>query len=304
MKPSGKRQEDFTPVETLLCFGLGLVGSPNQNGKVNIRESDPVAIKVAALAKRSPGSLALKLANLDGRRENRAKYEQQLWIELTSNRDRFMQLYEIVLHAARGVGIDQDQLPDFLGLETGILESVFNADQVSDSDLRESIDQNLRDWMARNPGVEVRETERDLLGTARVGQQRFARVVLENCDFKCVFCGLDFRSNSLPSSRMLVASHIKAWRSSENLERIDLKNGLAACPTHDAAFDTYLMTVSLDMRIVRSPALAAAIVSDRVVAHNFGEGALGLRLILPDAAIRPGAEYLTWHWSKAAVSNS
>lgn len=304
MKPSGKRQEDFTPVETLLCFGLGLVGSPNQHGKVNIRESDPVAIKVAALAKRSPGSLALKLANLDGRRENRAKYEQQLWIELTSNRDRFMQLYEIVLHAARGVGIDQDQLPDFLGLETGILESVFNADQVSDSDLRESIDQNLRDWMARNPGKEVRETERDLLGTARVGQQRFARVVLENCDFKCVFCGLGFRANALRSSRMLIASHIKAWRASSNPERIDLQNGLAACPTHDAAFDSFLITVNSNLEIIVGAALTAAIATDRVVAHNFGIEAIGGQLILSDLAIRPRAEYLSWHLERTDAGRS
>ncbi|WP_407664684.1 HNH endonuclease [Micromonospora tarensis] len=33
---------------------------------------------------------------------------------------------------------------------------------------------------------------------------------------------------------MLVASHIKPWRVSTHAERLDPRNGLAACPTHDA----------------------------------------------------------------------
>jgi putative restriction endonuclease len=37
---------------------------------------------------------------------------------------------------------------------------------------------------------------------------------------------------------MLIASHIKPWRISTSTERLDVRNGLAACPTHDIAFDT------------------------------------------------------------------
>ena len=41
--------------------------------------------------------------------------------------------------------------------------------------------------------------------------------------------------------RMLVASHIKPWKDSSPRERLDHRNGLAACPTHDAAFDAGLL---------------------------------------------------------------
>ena len=46
---------------------------------------------------------------------------------------------------------------------------------------------------------------------------------------------------------MLLAGHIKPWRDSTHRERLDLSNGLAACPSHDVAFDTGLLTVEDDL---------------------------------------------------------
>jgi putative restriction endonuclease len=40
------------------------------------------------------------------------------------------------------------------------------------------------------------------------------------------------------SAQVLVAGHIKPWKPSE---RLDPRNGLAACPSHDVAFDTGLL---------------------------------------------------------------
>jgi hypothetical protein len=39
---------------------------------------------------------------------------------------------------------------------------------------------------------------------------------------------------------MLVAGHIKPWKDSTSAERMDLRNSLAACPSHDVAFDAGL----------------------------------------------------------------
>jgi putative restriction endonuclease len=290
-----KRQETFTPVETLLCFGLGLIGEPNTSGKVNIRESDPSAKMLALLVKRPVGSLGLKLANLDGRRANGAKNEQALWNELTGDLSRFMYLYEIVLIAAREVGIENDRLPDFLGLESRTLEAVLDADRVSTDDLRDSVDSDLRSWADAHPGEDSRPTERAMLGTARIGQKQFARQVLMNGNFACVFCGLSLRQSGLPSSRMLVASHIKEWRHSKSSERVDVRNGLASCPTHDAAFDGHLFTVTASFQIVHSHALRRAIESNPVVSRNFGPEGMSIELDLRDFAIPPGANYLEWH---------
>ena len=71
--------------------------------------------------------------------------------------------------------------------------------------------------------------------------------------------------NALPNAtagrkRMLVAGHIKPWKDSTSAERMDLRNGLAACPSHDVAFNTGLRNA----------------------------------ILLPDQAQRPGRKYLDW----------
>jgi len=48
---------------------------------------------------------------------------------------------------------------------------------------------------------------------------------------------------------MLLAGHIKPWKDSTPAERLDLRNALAACPAHDVAFDTGLLTVNGGLRI-------------------------------------------------------
>lgn len=294
-----KRQDDFTPVETLLSFGLGQLGNISPSGNVNIPESDPNASKLAAIAKRRTSSIAAKLANLDGRRPHGAKYEQQLWNTLSNDPSLYMHLYETAIRGARQIGIEEDRLPDFLGLESKTLEAVVEADRVSTADLREAIDGEVRQWELENPGSNPIDTERSMLGTARIGQQQFARRVLGNCGFVCVFCGLGFRDSGLPASRMLIASHIKSWRESNNSERLDYLNGIAACPTHDAAFDSFLLTVSSDMKIVLGPALARAVAADFAIAEHFGPGGVAPALILSDMSVPPLRAYLAWHSQRA-----
>ena len=293
--PFGSRQVDFTPVETLLCFGLGLISSPSKSGAINIKESNPMVIQLANLVKRRPGSLAAKLANLDGRRPNGAKHEKQLWIELTGDLSRYFVLYEIAMDAARQLGLDQLKLPDFLGMESGTLAATVDADRVSNEDLRESIDPELRARFDDRGDDDFRVTERVLLGTARIGQKQFARSVLSNNGFSCVFCGLGFRSAGLPPARMLIASHIKAWSASTASERLDVRNGVAACPTHDAAFDSHLISIDSDLSIIRGPAIALAISKDPMIARNFGAGGMRDRIPIHSGSTAPAEAYLAWH---------
>jgi hypothetical protein len=70
--------------------------------------------------------------------------------------------------------------------------------------------------------------------------------------------------------RMLTASHIKPWRTSTSSERLDVRNGLAACPTHDVAFDTGLLTVNGGLRIHVAPHLHADARDDPAVRAAFG----------------------------------
>jgi len=293
--PGTSRQVDFVPIETLICFGLGLVSDPSPSGNINIKESSLEVKALAALFKRRPTSLAAKLANLDGRRPNGAKNERRLWAELSNDIVRFEYLYEVILRAGRSLGLDEDRLPDFLGIEANTLQAFLDADRISNEELRESVDKDLREWEVANPDGDAFETERVLVGTARVGQKQFARSVLVNCDFACVFCGLNFRANGLPPARMLIASHIKPWKDSLNRERIDTRNGLAACPTHDAAFDVFLVTVAPDLAVHRSQALMGAVERDAVVARNFSGAGMRERLAFATSAGLPSRLYLDWH---------
>lgn len=299
--PKGKNQEDFVPVETLLCYGLGLVGNRSKFGNINIPESSPAAVSLAKLFKRSPRSLALKLGNLNGRRPNSARHEQQLWINLTADRYRFFPLYALILEAGRSAGLDVLELPDFLGFEDNRLQMVLESDRVSDDELLTSLESDFASLPIRQSDINVRDTERALLGTARVGQQQFARKVLTNADYACVFCGLSTRSADLPSSRMLIASHIKPWSKSEGRERVDPENGLAACPTHDAAFEAYLISVDPEGKIVRSAALDRAIASDGSWRHNFGANGLAPKLMMPSTATMPATQYTDWHYANLTL---
>ena len=126
----------------------------------------------------------------------------------------------------------------------------------------------------------------------RMGQHRFAASVLENYGHSCVFCG--FAPRSLPKHKLLVASHIKPWAESDDRERLDIRNGVAACPTHDAAFDTGLITVNGGLRVHRAPRLEESSRVDPGVGRYFGK-ALHSALVVPDGGQPPDDTYLSWH---------
>jgi hypothetical protein len=117
----------------------------------------------------------------------------------------------------------------------------------------------LRDQIVRSAAEgdwPEQDTERTILAAARVGQHVFPLNVLTNCGRRCVFCGL----NPSPgvARRMLLAGHIKPWKDSSAAERLDPRNGLTACPSHDMAFDTGMLTVSADPKIHIARPLADA----------------------------------------------
>jgi putative restriction endonuclease len=53
-------------------------------------------------------------------------------------------------------------------------------------------------------------------------------------------------------------------------ERLDPRNGLAACPSHDVAFDAGLLTVGSELQIHVSEALANAVCDDPVTKQYYG----------------------------------
>jgi putative restriction endonuclease len=104
--------------------------------------------------------------------------------------------------------------------------------------------------------------------------------------------------SELETERILLAGHIKPWKDSTGTERLDLRNGLAACPAHDTAFDTGLLTVNGGLRIHLARRLAEAVQNDPLARHYYGRPPLRDALLLPAGAQEPARKYLDWHKQK------
>lgn len=90
----------------------------------------------------------------------------------------------------------------------------------------------------------LKETEKTLLISARIGQGQFRKDLISYWQG----CSLTGFSNA----RFLVASHIKPWRSSSNEERLDVDNGLLLLPNYDKAFDLGYISFDDDGKILIS----------------------------------------------------
>jgi putative restriction endonuclease len=284
--PPGKRQEKFLPVEVLLCFGLFYELNPHSFGGANIHKVPDSVKSLAQTFKRSAGSITNKMLNLDGSRPNSGTLERELFRRLTLT--DYPDLYQVVLSAAREAGLGPARVPDFLATE------LLGQDELGAGELdrllderREEIDDRIQRW-----DFTEQETTRLVMQRARLGQHRFARAVLDNYGGQCGFCG--FAPQHLPGHRLLIASHIKPWRDSSDRERLDPRNGIAACPVHDTAFDTGLLRVNGGLKIHRARALERSLAADAGSVNYFGQAVLRPTL-LPPRRDAPGAAYLEYH---------
>lgn len=99
----------------------------------------------------------------------------------------------------------------------------------------------------------VRET------TARVNQQFFRRLILENYHQTCCLTGI-----AIPD--LLVASHIVPW-SEDTANRLNPCNGLCLNALHDKAFDRGLIAFDDGLRLLLSPRLAEHYDNDTISAE-------------------------------------
>ncbi|MED5018465.1 HNH endonuclease [Paenibacillus chibensis] len=110
----------------------------------------------------------------------------------------------------------------------------------------------------------------------RRGQEIF-KMKLLNDYTECAICKMDEPS-------MLIASHIKPWRYSSNLERLDKYNGFLLCPNHDKLFDKGLITFTDEGKVVISSLLTPKT-----------KEILGLADSLCIYLENPHKKYLSWH---------
>jgi len=92
--------------------------------------------------------------------------------------------------------------------------------------------------------INLPKTTRDAIIQARVGQGYFRQSLLNfwgGCSISG--CGMN---------EILIASHIKPWRVSDNDERLDQYNGLLLLPNYDKLFDFGYITIDLDGSLIVS----------------------------------------------------
>lgn len=92
------------------------------------------------------------------------------------------------------------------------------------------------------------ETERDALISSRIGQGAFRESVLSLWGYKCALTG----STTISAIR---ASHIKPWKRSTSIERLDPFNGVPLLATFDALFDRGFISFNRSGDLLVSPRL-------------------------------------------------
>lgn len=113
---------------------------------------------------------------------------------------------------------------------------------------------------ANNELASLSTTERDAIVTARVGQGPF-RDKLINYWGSCAVTGLSI-------IELLIASHSKPWKRSNNHERLDHYNGLLLSPNLDKAFDKGFISFRSDRLILISPHLEKEQIESLGINHN------------------------------------
>ena len=236
------RQEAFTPVEVILCYGLFRLVDPHRY-RGGSTDQPLIVHTLASLFQRSPSSITSKMKNLDGSLSHSGAHEWRFFAEMSVDVRQFPQLYNRVLLAARDMGIGPERLPDFLAL-----------DGSGDFDL--------------------------------LGQEELARHTLDEV------------------VAIRAARHrARPWTVCNDTERLDERNGVAACGVHDAAFDTGLITVNGGLRVHRARRLEISTRDDPGVERYFGQ-VLRPRLVLPSGAVAPDSAYLEWHRENVYVGGS
>lgn len=95
----------------------------------------------------------------------------------------------------------------------------------------------------------IKNTEKEIIIKARIGQGLFRQQLLDKYHNRCIITGIS-------EANLLVASHIKPWRSANNIERISSENGLLLSPLYDKLFDLGFITFNNDMQIMVSRKLS------------------------------------------------
>ncbi|HTB99401.1 MAG TPA: HNH endonuclease [Ferruginibacter sp.] len=94
----------------------------------------------------------------------------------------------------------------------------------------------------------ISDDRKKQINYARIGQGKYRKALLDECPI----CAITLVSDD----RLLIASHIKPWVDSEEIEKTDPKNGFMFTPTYDFLFDRGFISFTNDKKMKVSPWLS------------------------------------------------
>lgn len=239
-------KRNWTREELILAFNLYFKIPFGQ-----INDDTPEIISLAKILDRTPGAVALKLANfahLDPSLKERnvvglshgSKLDVVVWNEFYDNLEELSFASEVLLAEKTGRKVED-------------VSGIYVLDLPKEG------------------------KEREATIRARVNQYFFRKTILASYNHRCCITGLNIQN-------LLIASHIVPW-SKDEPNRMNPQNGLCLNAFHDRAFDTGLITITTDLKIRVSPTIKKAskdkIVSDWLIKYD-GEEIQEPKRFLPD----------------------
>jgi hypothetical protein len=132
---------------------------------------------------------------------------------------------------------------------------------------------------------------RQVLTEQRIKQSFFRRAVLASYRGRCCMSGL-------AEPRLLIASHIVPW-SKDKTNRLNPSNGLCLSALHDKAFDTGLISLTDDFKVIVSKALKQR---DDEFIKQVLIPLEGRQICLPERFL-PSVEFISRHRSDSSTNN-
>ena len=129
--------------------------------------------------------------------------------------------------------VDSEDVEYYFKLSYGSTEALENVEKNSEDEIVRKIEES-----------KMSVTEKEAVIMARIGQGTYRKKLLDELHI-CPFTLVD-------DEHLLVASHIKPWRSSTNKEKKDPKNGFVFTPTYDKLFDKGYITFDDNKTLVVS----------------------------------------------------
>jgi putative restriction endonuclease len=222
------------------------------------RTSDSLAMKLSNLASLDPVQRARGIKGLAGA----SKQDREMWDEFQANLATLGPISEQELHDL--FTKDDDREVDFLH----------------------------RDRVRVEPSsrliAPIGSTETMATVKMRRGQQFFRQSILNAYGVRCCISGINV-------PRLLVASHIKPWCDFPN-DRLNPRNGLCLSSLHDSAFDSGLITLDHEFKVVLSKQLRSYF-PQPVLEQSFVPFE-GKPIRLPEKLAEPDVEFLAFHRAK------